>query len=141
MKRIGIKYQLRIITLIPVLLVALLFAFVYNTQYNNALNQQITRLGHAFITQLLPAAQKAMLHGDSPGLQTLIDASSVNPEIQALAFYNAKGQLLAYLGGNHATRTAFTPPKSLVSSMTSQQSPPTRSRLPLPLQPLYYISL
>ena len=147
MKRIGIKYQLRIITLIPVLLVALLFAFVYNTQYNNALNQQITRLGHAFINQLLPAAQKAMLHGDSTGLQTLIDASSVNPEIQALAFYNAKGQLLAYLGGNHATRTAFTPPKSLVSSMTSQQSPPYSVTFTAPItapllhKPLGWVSM
>lgn len=133
MKRIGIKYQLRIITLIPVLLVAILFAIVYNTQYNNALNQQITRLGHAFINQLLPAAQQALLHGDNKALQTLIDASSVNPEIQALAFYNAKGELLAYHGGNHAILTAFTPPNTLVSSMTSQQSPPYSVRFTAPI--------
>ena len=38
MRHLGIKYQLRIITLIPVLMVALFFAFFYNIQYNNLLN-------------------------------------------------------------------------------------------------------
>ncbi|MDP3704782.1 MAG: ATP-binding protein [Legionellaceae bacterium] len=37
MKQLGIKYQLRIITLIPVLLVALLCAVFYNYQYNHDL--------------------------------------------------------------------------------------------------------
>ncbi|MDP3562555.1 MAG: ATP-binding protein [Legionellaceae bacterium] len=37
MKHLGIKYQLRIITLIPVLLVALLCAFFYNYQYDHEL--------------------------------------------------------------------------------------------------------
>ncbi|HBI21424.1 MAG TPA: hybrid sensor histidine kinase/response regulator [Legionella sp.] len=135
MKQIGIKYQLRIITSIPILLVAMLFALVYNTQYNNALNQQMTRLGHAFINQLLPAARQAMQHRDRVGLQTLIEASSVNPEIKALAFYNAKGQLLAYHGGNHATLTSFTPPISPVSSVTSQQSSPYSVTFTSPITP------
>jgi two-component system, NarL family, sensor histidine kinase BarA len=99
-KNLGIKYQLRIITLIPVLLVALLFALVYNQQYNKNLNQHTSRLGHAFINQLLPAAQFAILHNDNRTLQELIENLNINPEIQAVAFYDTKGQLLAYGGGN-----------------------------------------
>ena len=57
MKGIGIKYQLRITTLIPVLLVALLFALFYNGQFNRDLNQHISHLGEAYNHQLLPVAQ------------------------------------------------------------------------------------
>ena len=111
MKNLGIKYQLRIITLIPVLLVALLFALVYNQQYNKNLNQHTSRLGHAFINQLLPAAQFAILHNDNRSLQELIENLNINPEIQAVAFYDTKGQLLAYGGGNRPLRNAFVPPQ------------------------------
>ncbi|STX49935.1 sensory box histidine kinase/response regulator [Legionella hackeliae] len=74
MKRLGIKYQLRITTLIPVFLVALLFAVFYNGQFNKDLNQHMSRLGEAYIRQLLPAAQFAMMRNDSKTLQGLINA-------------------------------------------------------------------
>lgn len=111
MKGIGIKYQLRIITLIPVLLIALLFAVFYNGQFNNDLNQHMARLGKAYIRQLLPAAQLAMMRNDQRTLQGLINASNVNSEIKALAFYNAKRQLMAYRGGKHSLREPFQPPE------------------------------
>ncbi|RUQ89251.1 response regulator [Legionella septentrionalis] len=108
MKSIGIKYRLRLITLIPVLLVALLFALFYNGQYNKDLNQLSLRLGETYIRQLLPVAQLALLRDDKRTLQGLIDAST-HSEIQALAFYNAKGQLLAYRGGKHSLKNSLTP--------------------------------
>lgn len=111
MKSIGIKYQLRITTLIPVLLVALLFAVFYNGQFGSDLKQHMSRLGEAYIHQLLPAAQLAILRKDNRTLQGLIDASTINPEVQALAFYNAKGHLLAYRGGKHSLNSTFNPPK------------------------------
>lgn len=111
MKRLGIKYQLRITTLIPVLLVAILFAVIYNGQFNKDLNQHMSRLGEAYIRQLLPAAQFAMLRNDTRTLQGLVNASTVNPEIKALAFYNAQGQLLAYRGGKHSIHKPFKPPE------------------------------
>lgn len=111
MKSIGIKYQLRITTLIPVSVVALLFAVFYNGQFNKDLNHHIARLGEAYIRQLLPAAQFAMMRNDSRTLQGLINASTVNPEIKALAFYNAQGQLLAYRGGKHSLHQPFKPPE------------------------------
>lgn len=102
MKSIGIKYQLRITTLIPVLLVALLFFVFYNVQFSWDLQQHMSRLGEAYIRQLLPGAQLAILRNDIRTLQGLINASTVNPEVKALAFYNAQGQILAYRGGKHA---------------------------------------
>jgi len=106
----GIKYQLRITTLIPVSLVALLFAFFYNAQFSRDLEQHLSRLGEAYIRQLIPAAQFALLRHDSRTLQGLVNASTINPDIKALAFYNANGQLLAYRGGKHSLTAPFNPP-------------------------------
>lgn len=71
----------------------------------------MSRLGEAYIRQLLPAAQYAMLRGDDRTLQGLINASTINPEVKALAFYSSDGQLLAYRGGKHSLSKPFTAPK------------------------------
>lgn len=110
MKNIGIKYQLRLTTLIPIFLVALTFAVFYNGQFSRDLKQHMSRLGEAYIRQLLPAAQFALLRNDYRTLQELINASTINPEVKALAFYNGSGQLLAYRGGKHSIHTPFNPP-------------------------------
>ena len=124
MKGIGIKYQLRITTLVPVLLVALLFALFYNGQFNRDLKQHISHLGEAYIHQLLPVAQLAILRNDNRTLQGLVDSSTINPEVQALAFYNAKKQLLAYRGGKHSSNDVFSPPKLTGDDIKSKQDNP-----------------
>lgn len=121
---IGIKYQLRLTTLIPTLLVALLFAVFYNGQFGKDLKQHMSRLGEAYIRQLLPAAQYAMQRGDTRTLQGLINASTVNPEVKALAFYNAHGQLLAYRGGKHSIHKPFAPPDFTGDYIESKQLNP-----------------
>lgn len=124
MKSIGIKYQLRITTLIPVFLVALLLAIFYNGLFGNELKQHMSRLGEAYIRQLLPAAQYAMLRGDDRTLQGLINASTINPEVKALAFYSSDGQLLAYRGGKHSLNKPFTAPKFTGDYIKSKQINP-----------------
>ena len=124
MKGIGIKYQLRLTTLIPVLLVAVLFAIFYNGQFNKDLNQHMSRLGESYIRQLLPAAQLALMRNDRRVLQGLIDASTVNPEIIALAFYDAHGQLIAYRGGKHSVKKPFKPLKYTGDYIESSQIEP-----------------
>jgi two-component system sensor histidine kinase BarA len=124
MKQLGIKYQLRLVTLIPVLLVAVLFAVFYNGQFNKDLNQQTLRLGEAYIRQLLPAAQLAMMNNDRRTLQGLINASTVNPEVKALAFYNMQGQLLAYRGGKHSIHKPFKPLQFTGDYIESKQTEP-----------------
>ncbi len=124
MKSIGIKYQLRITTLIPAFLVALLFAVFYNGLFGNDLKQHMSRLGEAYIRQLVPAAQYAMLRRDDRTLQGLINASTINPEVKALAFYNAEGQLLAYRGGKHSIHKPFSPPGFTGDYIESKQINP-----------------
>lgn len=124
MKNIGLKYQLRITTLIPVLVVALLFALFYNGQFSRDLTQHSSRLGQAYIRQLIPAAQLALLKDDKRILQGLIDASTFNQEVQSLSFYNAKGQLLAYRGGKHSLKHAFIPPEFTGDYIESKQLNP-----------------
>lgn len=111
MKSIGIKYQLCITTMIPVTVVALLFALFYNIQFGHDLDQHTSHLGEAYIRQLIPAAQLALLRNDLRTLQGLVDASTINPEIRAVGFYNARRQLLAYRGGKHALNQPFRPPE------------------------------
>lgn len=108
----------------PVLLVALLFALFYNGQFSKDSKQHLSRLGEAYIHQLLPAAQLAILRDDHRTLQELINASIANPEVQALAFYNAKGHLLAYRGGKHPLNTPFTPPAFTGEYIESKQLNP-----------------
>lgn len=124
MKSIGIKYQLRITTLIPAFLVALLLAIFYHGLFGNDLKQHMSRLGEAYIRQLLPAAQYAMLRRDDRTLQGLINASTINPEVKALAFYNSDGQLLAYRGGKHSLHKPFSPPQFTGDYIESKQINP-----------------
>ncbi len=124
MKKLGIKYQLRMITLIPVLLVAMVFAYFYNYQYNADLKEHMARLGEAYINQLLPIAQFAMSRDDNRALQELIDSSSINPEIKSLAFYNTKGQLVASLGNNQVLHNPFSPPQFINNKVISKQVTP-----------------
>lgn len=109
MKRMSVKHQLRITTLIPVCVAAILFAIFYNGQLSKDQDQRMLKLGESYIRQLLPAAQLAMMRHDVRTLQGLVDASTINPEIKSLAFYNAQGQLLAYRGGKHEINKPFQP--------------------------------
>lgn len=124
MKSIGIKYQLRIITLIPAFLVALLFAILYNGLFGNDLKQHMSRLGEAYIRQLIPAAQYAMIRHDDQTLHGLINASIINPEVKAIAFYSSQGQMLAYRGGKHSIHKPFIPPDFTGDYIESKQINP-----------------
>ncbi len=106
------------------MVVALLFALFYNGQFSRDLSQYTSRLGEAYIRQLLPAAQLALLRDDKRILQGLVDASTINQEVKALAFYNAKGQLLAYRGGKHSLKHPFKPPEFTGDYIESKQINP-----------------
>jgi two-component system, NarL family, sensor histidine kinase BarA len=111
MKSLGVKYQLRITTLIPLFIVAILFAVFYNGQFAKDLKQHLSRQGHAYIRQLLPAAEYALVQNDRRTLQGLVNASIVNPEIKAVSFYSSSGQLLAYRGNKYTVAYKMLPPK------------------------------
>ncbi|HAU0310020.1 TPA: response regulator, partial [Legionella pneumophila] len=92
--------------------------------FGKDLKQHMSRLGEAYIRQLLPAAQYAMLRNDYRTLQGLINASTINPEVKALAFYNADGRLIAYRGGKHSIHKPFNPPDYTGDYIESKQINP-----------------
>lgn len=109
MKGIGLKYQLRATTLIPVFFVAVFFAVFYNGQFSKDLDQNLINLGNSYVKQLLPAAQFSLLRQDTRSLQALINAATNNPDIKAISFYDQNGKLIAYRGGKHALNRQFIP--------------------------------
>ena len=108
-------------TLIPVFFIALFFAFFYNIQFNQELKQHTSHLGEAYIRQLLPAAELAMLRGDRKTLQGLIDASIVNEDVESLAFYDTKGYLLAYRGEQYIKQIPLKLPNVFNGKMLTKQ--------------------
>lgn len=65
-----------------------------------------------------------MLRNDYRTLQGLINASTINPEVKALAFYNADGRLIAYRGGKHSIHKPFNPPDYTGDYIESKQINP-----------------
>lgn len=121
LKGIGIKYQLRMTTLIPVFFIALFFAIFYNIQFNHELEQQTAHLGEAYVRQLLPAAELALMKGDRKTLQGLTDASIVNEDVESLAFYDTKGYLLAYRGAQYTQKNALKLPRIFDGKIKTKQ--------------------
>ncbi|OGV51220.1 MAG: hypothetical protein A3F46_01170 [Legionellales bacterium RIFCSPHIGHO2_12_FULL_42_9] len=110
MKKISIKNILRITNLIPVIIVACIFATSYNFQFNRNLNQQLITLGESYIRQLLPASQWIIMHHDLSTLQELVDTTAtVNSDIKSLMFYNTAGKLIAYHGDKYILDKPFKP--------------------------------
>ncbi len=122
MKGFGIRQHLRMATLIPVILVALLFAVFYNIKLHQTLSEHTSHLGEAYVNQLVPAAQLTILEGDTRSLQALVDAAVTNTDVLGLAFYDATGKLLAYRGSKHPRRQSL-PPASLRTSDFTESQP------------------
>jgi two-component system, NarL family, sensor histidine kinase BarA len=74
-KAFGIKQQLRMATLVPVLLVVLLFTCLYNTGLHLQLEAHVFHLCEAYLYQYMPTAPSLMLHEHYQTLQKLVDTS------------------------------------------------------------------
>ena len=98
----GIKYQLRATTLIPLFFISFLFSIAFNYEFSSEITQQQRNTGIASIHQLLPGAQLALLSNDIRALQGLANASLMTPEVKSVAFYNKDKKLVAYQGENHS---------------------------------------
>ena len=91
---IGLKYKLKAATLIPILLVSLMFSGAYIWHFNQEIKLQLKNLGNAYIHQLIPIGEFALLHKQEHTMQGLAEASILNPEIRSVAFYDNKKQLV-----------------------------------------------
>ena len=98
-KHLKIKNQLRLIALAPILALSILYALLYEHQYQLNLKQHMQRLGKAYISQLMMIEQITHLRHEERTLQQLLRTVTLNAEVKTAAFYNAQGYLIAYRGG------------------------------------------
>ena len=90
-----------------------------NLEFSHDRNEYLTHVGENYLRQLMPAAKWALIKQNKQVLQGLIDDSAVNQDIQALAFYDASGQLLVYRG----ERPAYSLHRIQTSTTTSHIDP------------------
>ena len=98
MKQLNIRDQLNLITLVPILSLALIFSFVYIYQSERHAKQDILKMAKTYLNQMAMIADlKAQNHQDQ-SLQKTLSKLQLNPEIKAVAFYDIHGNLLAHRG-------------------------------------------
>lgn len=90
--------QLRMATLLPILIITLLFTYFYTSEAFNRTQEERLLESKNYLNQLLPSAEFALAHNSLPILQELIQSAATHPDLQILSIYNAKKELLAYHG-------------------------------------------
>ena len=95
MKRLGIKYQILLVTLIPVFLIDLFFVY---TRFDDSIEQEnelIQSDGWNIARQIAADSKNYLISGKDQQIQTRLDrAIEVNPVIYA-SVYDQQGQLIA----------------------------------------------
>jgi two-component system sensor histidine kinase BarA len=95
MKTVGIKYQILLITLIPVFLIDLVFTY---TSFRNNIEQATELLqirGRAIASQIANAADIDFLSGDKQRIQHLLNQSIDTEAIVRASVYDLEGRLFA----------------------------------------------
>lgn len=109
----GIKYQLRATTLIPLFLIAILLVTTFNLEFSKEMTHQMEKLGRSYIRQLLPIGEYALLHNDGRTLEGIIDASLTNIHIKSVAFYDKNQNLVISRGHNYAYKQPRIPKNNI----------------------------
>jgi two-component system sensor histidine kinase BarA len=94
----SLATQLRLVTVIPVIIVTLFFSYLYTAEAVHGTKQERLESGNAYLKQLLPTVEFALTHRSIRTLQELVQASTTHPDLQALSIYNTKKELLVYHG-------------------------------------------
>ena len=95
MNRLGIKYQILMITLIPVFLIDLFFTYTnINTNIGQA-NELLQSKGQIIARQLAGASEFNLFTGNDGQIQYLLNQSVDSNDIVLAAVYDHQGQLIA----------------------------------------------
>ena len=95
MRPLGIKYQILLITLIPVFLIDLFFTYTnINTNIEQA-TELLQSKGRIIARQLAGASEFNLFTGNDQQLQYLLDQSVDTNDIVLAAVYDARGSLIA----------------------------------------------
>ena len=101
MKRLGIKYQILLITLIPVLLIDLFFTYTnINTNIEQA-TELLQSKGQIIARQLAGASEFNLFTGNDNQIQYLLDQSVDTNDIVLAAVYDRQGELIAESASPH----------------------------------------
>ena len=95
MKPFGIKYQILLITLIPVFLIDLFFTYAHINNSIEQANELLQSKGQIVAHQIAGASEFILFSGDDSQIQYLIDQSVGNNDIVQVSIYNQNGLLIA----------------------------------------------
>lgn len=95
MKRFGIKYQILIITLIPVFLIDLFFTYTHINNNIEQANELLQSKGKIIARQIADASEFNLFTGNDRQIQYLLDQSVDSNDIVLASVYDWQGKLIA----------------------------------------------
>ena len=95
MKRLGIKYQILLITLIPVFLIDLFFTYKHIDSSIEQANELLQSKGQIIARQIAGASEFNLFTGNDSQIQYLLEQSAGNNDIVLAAVYDRQGKLIA----------------------------------------------
>jgi two-component system sensor histidine kinase BarA len=94
-KRLGIKYQILLITLIPVFLIDLFFTYTHIDNSIEQANELLQSKGQIIARQIAGASEFNLFTGNDIQIQYQLDQSVGSNEIVLAAVYDRQGKLIA----------------------------------------------
>jgi two-component system sensor histidine kinase BarA len=94
-KNLGLKYQILLIALIPVLLIDIFFTFTHITRSIDQQNEMLRTKGHIIARQIASASEFSLYTGNDEQIQNLLDQSVSSDDIILASVYNQHGELIA----------------------------------------------
>ena len=95
MRNLSLKYQILLITLIPVLLIDVFFTIAH---VNSSIDQETDMLrnkGHIIARQIAGATEFNLSTGNTSQIQSLLDQSVNDRDVMLASVYNRDGELIA----------------------------------------------
>ena len=95
MRRLGIKYQILLITLIPVFLIDLFFTYTHIDNSIDQANELLQSKGEIIARQIAGASEFSLFTGNDSQIQYLLDQSVGSNDIVQASIYDRQGKLVA----------------------------------------------
>ena len=127
---LGIKGRVLLLTLLPTSLLALVLGGYFSAIQLNDLQHQLQQRGQMITEHLAPISAPALLHNNATLLQRIASQTLEQPDVRAVTFRDARGQVLAHAGPNMSAKNSTAPGERLTSLSDSDTT-----RLSLAVQP------
>ncbi|MDC1286275.1 ATP-binding protein [Gammaproteobacteria bacterium] len=95
MKNLGLKYQILLIALLPVLLIDIVFTFNHITRSIDQENEMLRNKGHIIARQIAGASEFNLYTGNDRQIQILLDQTVGSDDIVLASVYDRRGELVA----------------------------------------------